>query len=70
MKKQKLTAWFPVRVNPMRVGEYEVEYPEHQETRRRYWNGKEWTIERGAIGGTLFGVNPKDKWRGLAKEPK
>lgn len=70
-KAQKLTPWLPVKVKPVRVGTYEVRYPERpNEVRRRYWNGREWTMGAGLSGGTLFGVNARDSWRGLAEPPK
>ncbi len=65
-REHATTDWFPMRIAPVREGEYRVK---HEDTRtrhvfytREYWNGKRWP---GMVG-KFSAVG----WCGLALEPK
>lgn len=59
-----VTGWYPVEINPVRVGEYEVteagspNWPFHK---KALWDGKKWTY-----GGKKYKVGT---WRGLREDP-
>jgi hypothetical protein len=52
----EVTDWFPVNVNPVRIGTYEVLGPNWPFPTKAEWNGKSWDAEVA-------------EWRGLAKDP-
>lgn len=59
-----VTEWYPVDVNPARVGEYEVTEagsPNWPFYKHVLWDGKKWTYE-----GKKYKVG---KWRGLREDP-
>lgn len=63
----KVTNWYPAKINPVRVGWYECHYAGEEEyTMRRYWNGLFWLIVPESLPTCCaFGIDPRDKWRGL-----
>ena len=61
----KVTPWFPVDINPVRVGWYEYAGTSLRIGGRRYWNGKAWVYTPDAQ--YSFSPYPRDHWRGLTK---
>ena len=67
----KLTPWFPPRVKPVHVGQYQTatrleSHPEHFLVSAK-WDGKEWWFVHEFVG-PLY--NQEVYWRGLARKPK
>jgi hypothetical protein len=60
-----VTPWFPVDINPVRVGWYEYAGTSLRIGGRRYWNGKAWVYTPDAK--YSFSPYPLDHWRGLTK---
>lgn len=60
-KQRSLTPWFPVTVDPVHEGIYEVEYSQSRFLFRREWRDGMWRIP-GAV--LLPATRPK-RWRGL-----
>jgi hypothetical protein len=56
-----VTPWFPVAVDPVHEGVYEVEYRQSRFIFRREWRDGQWCIP-GAV--LLQATRPK-RWRGL-----
>ena len=66
----KRTPWFPVSVNPVRVGWYECLFLCFGTWLVRYWwDGLQWKHAPTDIEATSFGITG-DKWRGLTEPAK
>lgn len=60
---RSVTPWFPVAVDPVHEGIYEVEYRQSRFIFRREWRDGTWCIP-GAL--MLHATRPK-RWRGLTE---
>ena len=61
----KVTPWFPVDINPVRVGWYEYTGVGLRRSNGcRYWNGKAWLYTPDDA--YSFSPYPRDQWRGMA----
>jgi hypothetical protein len=58
-----MTDWFPNKVKPTVVGEYEIKQPKVEWTRRAEWNGEKWMSTYGDEE-----IKVKE-WRGLSVDP-
>ena len=57
-----LTGWFPVTINPVRIGVYEILTKESinwPHPNKGLWDGKKWNFLDHTV----------EEWRGLAKDP-
>jgi hypothetical protein len=67
------TKWFSVENKPILSGAYEIRFwiamLPHISLTRYFYNGK-WYIDRLLTAESTFGMNEKDKWRGLKEKPK
>jgi hypothetical protein len=70
----KLTPWYPMSINPVRVGVYEVK--DSISTEYRQWSGRGWSTCLDPIDSHLIALDfysPQNlaamngKWRGVAK---
>ena len=63
----KTTKWYPVAINPARVGWYEADY-DGCGTCMRWFDGYMWRSGPGSEMVITFGCCPGDKWRGLTEK--
>ena len=71
------TPWFPISVQPVRAGVYQVQTNVQPGTQYSFWSGTVWkstTITARAAESQKFHsvwmTRPQAQWRGLAQEPK
>ena len=70
LDSSKVTPWFPVQINPVHIGVYEIGTPASGYVRFSYWNGKRWrsreaSVEQAYIYRTRIALGPVLRWRGL-----
>lgn len=63
------TGWYPMSINPVRVGWYELRFwifqrGEFSGPCRRYWDGRRWSYE--THGQRAIVITIDDEWRGRA----
>lgn len=69
----KLTPWFPISINPVRKGVYEIKTPFFTCFSR--WTGRYWCLTAGRIDAAAVQTEksvdvynlPNVQWRGVAK---
>jgi hypothetical protein len=76
-----VTEWFPVSVNPVRDGVYEVDTPNNNTNRYAYYDNKGWRLCASTVRDARGQKNKSDrcglssmtlqesKWRGLSSKP-
>jgi len=76
-----VTEWFPVSVNPVRDGVYEVDTPNNNANRYAYYDNKGWRLCASTVRDARGQKNKSDrcslssmilhesKWRGLSSKP-
>jgi hypothetical protein len=75
MKYIKLTPWFPLNINPKRVGIYQMQIPGFFENVYSRWSGEYWSCwdfyakVAGMCQSKSFTIYEIDgvKWRGISK---
>lgn len=64
-----LTPWFPVRIQPVREGDYEYRGFLMEDGSRMTWNGNQWGHHLHGGQWVQMAEDSTDEWRGLSAPP-